>query len=54
MLIKIENNQVIDIIPVDFERLKYNDNLDWNEIYQICSEWNIILPEQYIKVGKSL
>lgn len=54
MLIKIENNQVIDMIAVDFERLKYNDNLDWNEIYQICSEWNIILPEQYINVGKSL
>ena len=54
MLIKIENNQVIDMIPVDFERLKYNDNLDWNEIYQICSEWNISLPEQYINVGKSL
>ena len=54
MLIKIENNQIIDMIPVDFERVKYNDNLDWNEIYQICYQWNITLPEQYINVGKSL
>ena len=53
MLIKIQNNQVIDIIPVDFERIKYNDNFDWNVIYQICSEWNITLPEQYMNIGKT-
>ena len=54
MLIKVQNNQICDIVPVDFERIKYNDNLDWNEIYQICSEWDITLPEKYINVGKSL
>ena len=53
MLIKVQNNQICDIIPVDFERIKYNDNLDWNEIYQICSEWDITLPEKYINVDKS-
>ena len=54
MLIKIQNNQIIDIVPVDFERLKYNDNLDWDVIYQICSEWDITLPEQYTNHGKAL
>ncbi len=47
MLVKVKENQICDIVPVDFERIKYNENLDWNEIYQICSEWNITLPEQY-------
>ena len=54
MLIKIENNQVIDMIPVDFERINYNDNLDWNVIYQICSDLSITLPERYINADKSL
>ena len=53
MLIKIQDNQVIEIIPVDFERIKYNDNFDWDVIYQICSEWNITLPEQYTNIGKT-
>ncbi|MBO4245925.1 MAG: hypothetical protein J5892_04265 [Bacilli bacterium] len=52
MLFKIENGEIKDIIPVDFERLKYNEKLNWNLIFQICEEWNIDLPQQYIEIGK--
>jgi hypothetical protein len=54
MLVKVKENQICDIVPVDFERIKYNENLDWNEIYQICSEWGITLPDRYTNAGKSL
>lgn len=54
MLVKTQDGKIIDIVPVDFERLKYNDNLDWNLIYEICSEWNITLPEQYNNLGRPL
>lgn len=54
MLFKFENGEVKDIVPVDFERIKYNENLDWNLIYQICEEWNIDLPEKYTGKGKTI
>ncbi len=38
---------------MDFERLKFNDKLKWDLVFQICSEWNIDLPEQYIGIGNS-
>lgn len=53
MLFKFENNEIKDIVPVDFERLKFNENLNWDLIFQICNEWNIDLPQQYIDKGKS-
>ena len=54
MLVKMQGSEIIDIIPVDFERVKYNDNFDWSLIYQICSEWNITLPERYDNIGERL
>ena len=53
MMFKVEDGNVKDIIPVDFERLKYNDKLNWKLIFQICEEWNIDLPQRYIDIGKN-
>ena len=52
MLVKMQGDQIVGVVPVDFERVKYNDSLDWDLIYQICDEWDITLPEQYKNVGK--
>ena len=53
MLFKIENGVIIDIVPVDFERLKFNENLNWDLVFKICEEWNINLPVQYLSKGNS-
>ena len=45
--------KIIEMVPVDFGRLKFNKNLNWNLIYQICNEWNITLPEQYQNMANS-
>lgn len=51
MLVKLENGIITDIVPVDFGRLRFNENLNWNVIFNICDEWNIILPEKYRNLG---
>ena len=48
ILFDIQDGVVVNAIPLDFERIKYNDNLDWEMIYQICDEWNLTLPEKYL------
>ena len=48
---EMKDGKIEEAIPFDFERIKYNDNLDWNTIYQICDEWGIELPERYQNQG---
>lgn len=47
ILFDIKDGIIVNAIPLDFERIKYNDNLEWDLIYQICEEWNLTLPDKY-------
>ncbi len=42
LVFQIENGQIIGAIPTDFERVKYNSKMDWNEIKEIISDWHML------------
>lgn len=45
MMIELQEEKLI-ITPLDFERVKYNENIDLNKIVEICNDWNIDIPQQ--------
>ena len=51
ILFDIQEGMVVNAIPLDFKDIKFNDNLEWELIYQICDEWNLTLPNKYQNKG---
>ena len=45
MMIDLQQGEPI-ITPLDFERVKYNENINLNLVVEICRDWNIDVPPQ--------
>ena len=45
LIFSLDNQDIIKCIPVDFERVKFNENLDWNLIFEIANKYGIDIPK---------
>lgn len=45
LIFSLDYQDIIKCIPVDFERVKFNENLDWNLISEIANKYGIDIPK---------
>ena len=52
MILVLENNSIKSIVPLDFERIKYNENINWDLVKEIAADLKIDLSEFFNKRDK--
>ena len=48
LLFTVNGKDIIGCIPVDFERIKYNNNLNWKIILEVADQFGININNAFI------
>ncbi|MBQ9024427.1 MAG: hypothetical protein IJ105_04320 [Bacilli bacterium] len=52
MMIQLNNNEVVNIIPLDFERVKNNDNINWDLLKQTAKDMKIDITDYINRINQ--
>lgn len=44
----MSGENIIECVPVDFERIKYNSNLNWKVLLDVAKQYGIDIPKELI------
>lgn len=48
LLFAVNGNDIVGCIPVDFERINYNDNLNWDVLLEVAEQLGIDINKDFI------
>lgn len=48
LLFAVNGNNIVACIPVDFERINYNDNLNWDVLLEVADQLGIEINKDFI------